>query len=938
MIIKFTDEFINNIRNSCFPIEQEIQINKLYLQSKGQDTSLSYQFIINNNRKIIDDTKSKNIKLIIFYPLYVNNDTTIDQVFDTGDVKQIVNFIRNFCPIYKDINITSEYNSVSGEKYIYDIDMPFASFFSKKLDNDFKNNQSQINYLFYYDKLEDVVEEKLVDLRTMYTDMLFTAFNKDNCLDKRVINNIFKSSLFTQQILNTIQTTDKINILPEKINSSPSNPYFSNLFISRNTNDNFSFVFSLDEKSFFTENASPIFKNIISSNAESAFTVLKQNNKIKNINIYKRKIDRVQYNKPKDKEIVPLYDTNELLLTASLNNSLLEGKNDNCELYERDVKFSLDNIRSFEFTDKTYNKIFRGQYQYGVEIIVENKYIQELKNQILSVNNSLNDVNKYYEYTSLNKPNTNTFYYDINLKSFTNLFANSNEYLAIKPLLTTNIEIFISLLKIFGIYQKISSIYQDIDLKLLFNSMLLADTATAESISEYIKIVQQVLTYANKLISNDKSNTYSYTYWFYNNIADSELPRRTGYVFLNSINNSNLLFNIKSGDMSQQISIDAQKFVGSADTIASGIQDEKYSFISPTNILFNKENIDLKDSNKYNIKLYNNLEINIQNFILSTTDKLDVNIKNSFPLSNTTNEKAKDTNPLGINGFSVSNLYSKLSNTEFLKKEKVNSKIDNLLLMLNRAYKINDLKSNPLDENAVMFDTSVPYQIRDLLYSKSSKVLPSTYKKDVNLLSKFYFFYNTIHRIEFLDFESGGVKNEKWTTLTKTNFDQFISLKKYLCRLNVYQSDKAGVNHFHKIKLPIYNEYFFIENGFNTSNLLNVIATSPTFNNRGKQLKPKKMIDPKWWPYIVDKDYHPSTNVLQAIPANSVIRKGQIIAKDNLSAKQAFDLSNPNYNGYESYDTDLSIQPSQCSPDKVYIQGNCYSVEDNSPLYITTYK
>lgn len=936
MIIKFTDDFINNIRSICFPIEEEIVIDKLSIDSKGQNTQLNFQLTIEDVKDVIKLDTNKNIKLIVFYPIKTNTVPALESIFDTNNVKEIINHIRNSYPVHKDINISSDYNSISDNKYIYNFNLLFSSVYSKALDEQFKNGESQINYLFYYDKLEDVSEEQLVDLRTMYTDMVSFPFNSETCLDKRIINNLFKSSLFTQQILNTIQSTDNINILPEKINSTPSTPYFSNLFISRNTNDNFSFVFSLDEKSFFTENASPIFKNIISSNADSAFAVLKQNNKIKTINIYKRKIDRVQYNKPKNKEIVPLYDTNELLLTASLNNNLLEGKNDNCELYERDVQFSLENIRSFEFTDKTYNKTFRGQYQYGVEVVVENKYIQELKDQISSVNDSLNYVETYYKYTSLNRPNTNTFYYDINLKSFTNLFANSQEYKNIKDLLGINI--FVSLLNVFGIYQKISSIYPDINLTNVFESMLDVEKATAESISEYIKIVQQVLSYANKLIDNHNNNTYSYTYWFKNNIADSETPRKTGYAFLNSVNNSNLLFNIKSNDMSQQISIDAQKFVGSADTVISDVQDQKYSFISPTNVLFNNQNISLIDPNKHNIKLYNNLEINIQNFVLSTTDKLDVNIKSSFPLSNTASEKAKDTNPLGINGFSVSNLYSKLSNTQFLKKEKVNSKIDNLLLMLNRAYKINDLTLNVLDENKAISDTSVPYQIRELLSSKSSNVLPSTYKKDVNLLSKFYFFYNTIHRIEFLDFKQNGLKDEVWTTLTKTNFDQFISLKRYLCRLTVYQSDEAGVNNFHKIKLPIYNEYFFLENGFNAFNLLNVIPTVSTFNNRGKDLKPKKMIDPKWWPYIPDRDYHPASDALISTPlqSNMVMRKGIVISKKDLTVKQAFDMSDGLM--YQSYQTDIHSVPPQCSPDKVYIQGSCYSVDEDSPLYITTYK
>jgi len=938
MFIKFSDEFINEIRNNCFPVLQETQFNKLSLQTKGQNTDLSFQLTIDDGRDIIKTDKFKNIKCIIFYPLYINNNITIDQVFQTSDISKIVNFIKAYCPIYHDFSISSEYSSISEAKYIYDIVFPFSNTYSKTLDENFKNDLSQVNYLFYYDKLENVSEQQEVDLRTMFTDMVSYAFNKDNCLDKRVINNIFKSSLFTQQILNVVQSADKINILPEKINSSPVKPYFSNLFLSRNTNDNFAFVFNLDERSFFIENSTPIFKNIIGSNASDAYTVLKDKNKLKSVSIYKRKIDRTQYNKPKEKQIIPLYDTNELLVNATLNNNLFEGKNENCEIYERQLNFSLGDIRSFECVDKTYSKTFRGQYQYGVEITVENKYIQELKNQISAVNNSLNDVNKYYQYTSFNRLKLDTFYYDINLKSFTGLFFNSQVYNNLKPLLFTNIDLFLSLMKVFGIYQKILSIYPDIQLQNLFETMLYAETASAESISEYTTLVQQVLSYTNKLINSNKNDTYSYTYWFDNVVADSELPKKTGYIFLDSINFTDTFFNIKATNFSQQISIDAQKFIGSANTLPSDIENEKYSFISPTGILFNKQNIELKDANKYNIKLYNNLEINIQNFILSTTDKLDINIKSFFPVNTVTNEKGKEVNPLNISGFSVSNLYSKLSNSSILKKEKINSKIDNLLLMLNRAYKVNDLQADTLDINSVLLDNTTPYQIRDLLNSKASNVLPSGYEKDVNLLSKFYFFYNTIHKIEFLNYSAAGLKQENWITLTKENFDQFASLKRYLCRLNVYQSDKAGVNHFHKIKLPIYNEYFFIENVFNISNLVNVVNNfSPSFGSR-KELKMKKIIDPKWWPYIPDRDYHPSTNSLQAIPANFVIRKGQVISKDKLTAKQAFDLSNINYSGYESYDTDLSIQPPQCSIDKVYIRGNCYSVEDDSPLYITVYR
>jgi hypothetical protein len=102
--------------------------------------------------------------------------------------------------------------------------------------------------------------------------------------------------------------------------------------------------------------------------------------------------------------------------------------------------------------------------------------------------------------------------------------------------------------------------------------------------------------------------------------------------------------------------------------------------------------------------------------------------------------------------------------------------------------------------------------------NNEGKVLKSddNYLTTIDLNSIFNLMYNTIQKIEYLEYNKNAtglldLKNEKWSLLTEEKIRQIDGDNQLiLCRLSLYQDYLLKIVNFDQIALPIYNKYFIL--------------------------------------------------------------------------------------------------------------------------------
>jgi len=144
------------------------------------------------------------------------------------------------------------------------------------------------------------------------------------------------------------------------------------------------------------------------------------------------------------------------------------------------------------------------------------------------------------------------------------------------------------------------------------------------------------------------------------------------------------------------------------------------------------------------------------------------------------------------------------------------SKKNNVSLSPNEVIpNILNVYNNPNQNfNTMMYSAMIkvlPLHLKSLM-NNNSKLFKENdkYLKNIELKSKFMLLFDTIHKVEYLTYDS-NTGEEVWTVLTKNSLDNFTNGSIQICRLINYVNNSLEIQGIKNIELPIYNEYFMLK-------------------------------------------------------------------------------------------------------------------------------
>lgn len=852
MIINFDNNQIQKIREKIFPSFNDITLSKTVITEVGNNVSLELDFSIRDMaNKIFNNEKAKNyLKLNIFYVSSnkMENDLKDDNSLDT--TLNLLNFygnpINEFYPANSAIK-TEVINSSAILTYKNKI------FLRKNINNDFPN-AIKLGMFFYYDysSSEDVKINENKNSKLLLSNVYYLTIepNNLNVIDKRIykklINSETSKAIDDQSLLlNLISqvNTNNVKNLSEVKNTNVIDTLFSNIYVSRNSKDEINFLFNLDDYALILNNINPALYNLFYG-SDNKYETLSPYHKIKYVSVLRRKV----YKKSKIKSLEdfgyePAETSYEVLVSGQRNstNNLISATNAKAAIIQNSISID-EKYKSFTVTDKEILNKNRGFYQYGIEIKVFDSIIEKFLERINSFSSKKNIAEAYYKETEkINSKNVESIngnskyvdaYYDPATDSFTRKFNDVffNKYLqGIQELVSETI----LLLDFFGVLDKFVSINNIPFPQTLtyttnfFFSMLDPSTASATSILQFLKICNNIETNARKIIKNNKNNSYTVQKWFENEVIDTTTPKKCGYDFFDTINsNQDGIFKILSNNYIDLVSQEVVRYSGNRNLDAN-ISNKQFNYLSPTRIKFNNQIYQL--NNLENNDFYSNLELQIKNYIFNSIDNSDTSIDNALVAVKQNKLSAQQEAALqafskisGLLGIEIDNSLENLpsdleafdSRITLKENKNINTKL--LFLMLSRAKKL-EIKKN------LQLSGDYPYHL-DLLYTNNNLNIfngEEQYLKNISLLSKYFFFYNTIHKVEFLKYNN-NVKDEIWQPLTIETIKSINKGNFILCKLTRYENKNFNVGFFNEIELPVYNKYFLLEGN---SALINSLTT-----------------------------------------------------------------------------------------------------------------
>jgi hypothetical protein len=394
---------------------------------------------------------------------------------------------------------------------------------------------------------------------------------------------------------------------------------------------------------------------------------------------------------------------------------------------------------------------------------------------------------------------------------------------------------------------------------------------SAETINYFIGIYERLIHQIYRTTKNNFNNTFTVKQWFTNEHVDTTTPINIGYKFLdfNSYGGLGLINDI---NYYSRIGLELNRYSKNPNVDSANFQDKEYSYLSPnviasqgkilqlkdlnsgsntiSNLDFAETEIDIKNANYYGfggsaekIIVTNNdaskvRKYNVAAASLPLLNSLSSQIKNSFkeirnyaPITQNDprikNEKLDETHlmlALSKQFDLTKKAYFKSTNgsTHTVTLENI---IDSKQMRINIVEKpkpsieSTPTTAEPSDNNVTaLLSTINPSDIKkdlpihlQLLLDDKCVLLNSkdNYKKSLVLNSKFQFLFNTLHAVEMLEYSS-DMMSENWFLLTREKINTLKQNAFYLCRLRNYTNKFFGIDGINQIKMPIYEQYFFL--------------------------------------------------------------------------------------------------------------------------------
>lgn len=711
---------------------------------------------------------------------------------------------------------------------------------------------------------------------------IITEYVNDLRLAKSLLKNDSEGYKLLENVNEKINLDNKIiKLLSERQLDLENDKYFSNIYYSKSENGNLSFIFTIDYKTLI-ENNSAYKKYIVKTKLIDEFTSqitlssmkVFRREIIKTTNSNKVKI---QAKNETLKCIVAGADLKNKPIFGQINSDKNVGI-----IREAAISYSPrdnSNIRTFDVTDLEVYTLKNGLYEYGVEINLADGFTHYLKSLIETSYKHIQNLNEYYKLTenivrtkkqysvsnvkafletknSFGGQQTGDFLpnvvssqeglYDSVIGSFTKKFVKDYAFSDWKDKNTSAIAHFMGLLNLFAV--DTASTLNGLNVNKTFISMLEPTSASAETILYFINTYEKFIKQLQRIVQNIKNNDIVITHWFENDFVDASEKMEHGYQFVQNEKKNGFSF-VTVAQLESIVANNIAKYTKNNSLDDKILLENRYRFIGPRVIRTINKTINLDDTlqdtelisqftfaeTEVDIKRQNALgdygnkvpvtqggiygmstrqqEFNLR--LSNIMEKFSISIPSTYntPVKKVTDIKDyNDVRPVYNSTVDPAYLFLSLSklidnkNSSIIHKDKVTTFIS-LKLLLNK-YKKN-------------YKNIIPYQIVTLANNNSRLFnTEEEYLKSVDLHSIYLFFYNTIHQIEYLEYQptkgsrfkkgSLNIKFENWIPLTAEKVRSVTEKYPILCRLKSFQDSNIFIDEWQQIKMPVYNKYFIL--------------------------------------------------------------------------------------------------------------------------------
>jgi len=851
MFFRFTDNEIQDSKNSIFPLLQDFELSSFIINSDNNSNLINFSIAVRDsytNPKIFNilDTK-KYMKIKVFEITSQQIKTSVANINNITDLNKLISDNKlNFV----DLSAGYEFNGSNTNKKAHYIENGFLllNYSSQYVTNNNLNNYS-LGIVFYYDFENYTNDNNISNLETakkiffsnikvidIYQNSRILTFS--GVQDLRITNSIFNKTI--SDTFNQEQNYNKtLKLLSEKqFKNVKIGQYFSNAYFSRKKNGELGLLFNFNKYKFLRENSQYI-NNFIDSPLADQYL---QESKIASIKIVRRQVDK--------KTKKPIFDSIEKTFykvaeSGQISDKIVEKSNIDGSIKEIDlITDDTVNISSFEVTDKNVFLKSYGIHQYGVQINILDgftDFLNTIRSALdihnIKIKNYLEQTNKIIKtsdniigltpHNEIKLLSLNGYYNVINNK-FSNYFTSFVYPQIFEKDLLTAINLMVSIIKFFN-----KSIDEEKTILSLIN-LVNPSIATYSTINYFLQLHTKFINNINSLLKNNNNTFINVEHWFINEYVDCSEKINIGYKFLNLSSETGIgtiegqKYKNKILNDLKRYSVENSLFEEQKNKLSAFIAVEE---INSKNFTLNLSNLD-NDVNYYDSFNYAELELDIKNYLF------DKELDKEVSLSSAANSLAPEVQTLKqkmnllFNKLNIVNNNSNifLDDSRNIRENNNSSAVqdnnlnDPTLLYLALAKNIelekNTFKNTKLNINNINISdpkykdliNELPYHL-ELIFKEKSKFFNNDYKylSNLTLNSKFLLLFNTLHKVQILTYENNNIKNELWKNLT-TEVINSLNGNTYLCRIQPCNAEEFNLKNFIDIKLPIYNKYFILTN------------------------------------------------------------------------------------------------------------------------------
>tara|TARA_Y100000310_G_scaffold335724_1_gene418491 strand:- start:1522 stop:4728 length:3207 start_codon:yes stop_codon:yes gene_type:complete len=648
--------------------------------------------------------------------------------------------------------------------------------------------------------------------------------------------------------------------------------YFSNAWLSQDENNNIHFIFGVNKHSLIKYKAK--FGKLLDNPNLSIVNEIIQECKIKSFKIIRRRIKNIpnintlgSFENPEERFEDTLKSDDLIVISGEKNGKIFEDT-ENGYVREIEPLAPMNDTNSsyckyFSISDRQLKNIHHGQYQYGVEMFVEDGTVIFLKNKLKNLLEGKRQLEQYFqdavlEYNSIAQKYSEKFP-AIQRQKYINKIPPWNRSLAIYlealQILTTTVLNSDQELSLLGIlnpatgnleglrgfilaYDKMISTMQNLLGKspsLRSSQGMLASSNEAEKPSyvrgtaKYPSFLECQNWFTNISINVDNLNNNGISY--FGGISGPSFREMSVEEFQNRRDVEQEKYSISNREVNLSFMGPLSEGQRSAQIQSYNSAGKGFSYLSPLyiNIGGAKQNTSTITQNN---SVYQEIENSILNINLGESiSNLGVRIAKIYerdPIAIIYQETSTEENGFSINASPTIKRYIDpiVESTEIVAEE-LSSDIRLLEHTLSRASANNfgiptSIGTSGFAVPQIPNPEAPPAAVTSLIldddWREGASSRRSNYSNDIDVSSTYEINWSLIHKIEvFTGFKVNDkghkmVKAEKWETLTNELYiDNRFRRRTLLCRMVPYSNQIYGIRYNNNLELPIYNKYFLLE-------------------------------------------------------------------------------------------------------------------------------